>query len=212
MELHDYGIEFGKVALAHLLAVVSPGPDFAVVLRQSLGYGRRVAIWTSVGIGTAILLHVTYSLLGIGLLIRKSAEWFYWLKIAGAVYIGWLGVQALRARRGDAGATPAHERDLPTGQAAFLTGFLTNALNPKATLFFIALFATVISNQTPRSIQAGYGLWMSVTTIGWFCLVSVLFTRDNVRRTFAKHGHWVSRLLGVVLIGFALSLALSRVR
>ncbi|HTO03146.1 MAG TPA: LysE family transporter, partial [Opitutus sp.] len=75
MEIHDYAMEFGKVALAHLLAVMSPGPDFAVVLRQSLGYGRRIAIWTSVGIGTAILLHVTYSLLGIGLLITGSPEW-----------------------------------------------------------------------------------------------------------------------------------------
>ena len=213
MEIHDYGMEFGKVALAHLLAVVSPGPDFAVVLRQSLGYGRRTAIWTSVGIGTAILLHVSYSLLGIALLIRESAEWFYWLKIAGAVYIGWLGVQALRARRGDAGgAPPVHQRDLPSRKTAFLTGFLTNALNPKATLFFIALFATVISSQTPRWIQAGYGVWMSVTTIGWFCFVSVLFTRVNVRRGFARHGHWVSRLLGMVLIGFALSLALSHER
>lgn len=210
MEFHEYGIEFGKVALAHMLAVVSPGPDFAVVLRQSLGYGRRIAIWTSVGIGTAILLHVTYSLLGLGLLIRGSVEWYHWLKMAGAVYIGWLGVQSLRTTRRDVGvAASTNPLDVPSRKAAFLTGFLTNALNPKATLFFIALFATVISSQTPRWIQAGYGAWMCVATIGWFCLVSVLFTRENVRRRFVKHGHWVSRLLGVVLIGFALSLALS---
>jgi RhtB (resistance to homoserine/threonine) family protein len=211
VEIHEYGIEFGKVALAHLLAVVSPGPDFAVVLRQSLGYGRRIAIWTSVGIGTAILLHVSYSLLGLSLLIKGSPEWFDGLKIAGALYIGWLGVQALRAPRHDGGfAAPVDQRALPTSRLAFVTGFLTNALNPKATLFFIALFATVISSETPRLVQAGYGLWMSVTTIGWFCLVSVLFTRENVRQSFAKHGHWVSRLLGVVLIAFALRLALSR--
>ena len=210
MEIHEFGVEFGKVALAHLLAVASPGPDLAVVLRQSLGYGRRIAIWTSVGIGTAILLHVTYSLLGLGLLIRGSAEWFHWIKIAGAAYIGWLGVQALRTTRRDVVSTVAvNPPNLPSPKAAFLTGFFTNALNPKATLFFIALFATVISSHTPRWIQAGYGAWMSVTTIGWFCLVSVVFTRENVRRGFARHGHWVSRLLGVVLIGFALSLALS---
>ena len=210
MEIHEFGVEFGKVALAHLLAVASPGPDWAVVLRQSLGYGRRIAIWTSVGIGTAILLHVTYSLLGLGLLIRGSAEWFHWIKIAGAAYIGWLGVQALRTTRRDAVSTVAvNPPNLPSPKAAFLTGFFTNALNPKATLFFIALFATVISSHTPRWIQAGYGAWMSVTTIGWFCLVSVVSTRENVRRGFARHGHWVSRLLGVVLIGFALSLALS---
>ena len=63
--MDEYKVEFFKVALAHLLAVVSPGPDFAVVLRQSLTHGRRTAIWTSVGVGTAILLHVGYSLLGL---------------------------------------------------------------------------------------------------------------------------------------------------
>ena len=64
--MHDYWVEFSEVALAHLLAVASPGPDFAIVLKQSLTHGRRTAIWTSLGIGTAILLHVMYSLLGLG--------------------------------------------------------------------------------------------------------------------------------------------------
>ncbi len=94
----DLWREFSQVALAHLLAVASPGPDFALVLRQSLTHGRRTALWTSLGIGTAILLHVTYSLLGLGLLIRSSALWFGVVKYAGAAYIAWLGVSALRAR------------------------------------------------------------------------------------------------------------------
>jgi RhtB (resistance to homoserine/threonine) family protein len=211
--MDDYWIEFGKVAAAHLLAVISPGPDFALVLRQSLGYGRRAALATSVGIGTAILLHVTYSLLGIGLLIRGSATWYDALKFAGAAYIGWIGLQALRAKRSDqspgAATEPTHE---PSWKAAFATGFLTNALNPKATLFFIALFATVISSTTPKWIQAGYGLWMAFATIGWFSFVFILMTRVKVRERFVQHGHWVSRVLGVVLIGFALSLVATRLR
>src|ERR1043165_1013704 len=97
--MHDYWIEFSKVALAHLLAVASPGPDFAIVLKQSITHGRRTAIWTSLGIGTAILLHVTYSILGLGLLIRSSELWFNVVKFAGAAYIAWLGMRALAARR-----------------------------------------------------------------------------------------------------------------
>ncbi len=210
---HDYWIEFGKVAAAHLLAVVSPGPDFAIVLRQSLGYGRRVAIWTSIGVGTAILLHVTYSLLGIGLLIKGSVVWFNILKYAGAAYIAWIGVQALRTKRSDdrAASGPA-ATVLPTRKDAFLTGFLTNALNPKVTLFFIALFAAVISTHTPKWVQAGYGAWMALATMVWFCLVSVLFTRDGVRRGFFRYGHWVSRALGVVLLAFAGGLIFARLQ
>ena len=204
-----YWVEFSQVAIAHLLAVASPGPDFALVLKQSLSHGRRTAICTSFGIGAAILLHVTYSLLGLGLLIRGSETWFNAVKYAGAVYIAWLGVQALRARRRTSndqpGPGPALER--PGGGRSFLQGFLTNALNPKATLFFISLFALVVSPQTPRLIQAGYGLWMAVVTAAWFCLVSVLFTKREVRRAFLQHGHWIDRALGVVFLGFAASLA-----
>jgi RhtB (resistance to homoserine/threonine) family protein len=209
--MDDSWNEFSKVAAAHLLAVISPGPDFALVLRQSLGYGRRVAIWTSIGIGTAILLHVSYSLLGIGLLIQSSATWFTALKFAGAAYIAWLGFQALRAKPAklDEGSSAGSSISLKWTHA-FIAGFFTNALNPKATLFFIALFATVIDGHTPRLVQAGYGLWMSLATMAWFCLVSVLFTRGDVRVRFVRHGHWVSRILGILLIGFAVSLAVTR--
>src|ERR1041384_8220321 len=103
--MHDYWIEFSKVALAHLLAVASPGPDFAIVLKQSLGRGRRPAIWTAIGVGTAISVHVTYSLLGLGLLIRSSELWFNVAKFAGAAYIAWIGAQSLLARPREPGAT-----------------------------------------------------------------------------------------------------------
>ena len=215
--MDEYGVEFSKVALAHLLAVVSPGPDFAVVLRQSLTHGRRTAIWTSVGVGTAILLHVGYSLLGLGLLIQSSEVWFALVKYAGAGYIAWLGLQSLRVKprtesevfagRGEAGAV-----GLPTSRAAFVTGFVTNALNPKATLFFVSLFVMVVSPQTPKLVQLGYGVWMALGTMAWFSLVAVFFTREDVRRGFLRLGHWIDRVLGVVFLTLAGSLAFAAVQ
>ena len=215
--MDEYKVEFFKVALAHLLAVVSPGPDFAVVLRQSLTHGRRTAIWTSVGVGTAILLHVGYSLLGLGLLIQSSEVWFALVKYAGAGYIAWLGLQSLRVKprtesevfagRGEAGAV-----GLPTSRAAFVTGFVTNALNPKATLFFVSLFVMVVSPQTPKLVQLGYGVWMALGTMAWFSLVAVFFTREDVRRGFLRLGHWIDRVLGVVFLALAGSLAFAAVQ
>ena len=209
--MHGYWLEFSAVAAMHLIAVASPGPDFAIVLRQSLAHGRRTAILTSLGIGTAILLHVGYSLLGLGLLIKGSALWFAVVKYAGAAYLAWLGVQSLRAKPrpvtdDSSGAGAAGAAELPTARAAFATGFLTNALNPKATLFFISLFAMIVSPQTPKLVQAGYGLWMAGATMAWFALVSVGFTRADVRRNFLRHGHWIDRTLGVVFLAFAGSL------
>lgn len=207
-------IEFSQVALAHLLAVASPGPDFAIVLKQSLVHGRRAAVWTSVGVGSAILLHVGYSLLGLGLVVKSSPEWFAAVKYAGAAYIAWLGVQSLRARpRGvepDAGGGSAAEK-APTARGAFATGFLTNALNPKATLFFVSLFVMIVNPATPKLVQAGYGAWMSLATMAWFSLVAVVFTREDVRRKFLSYGHWIDRGLGVVFLGFAVSLVVATV-
>ncbi len=209
--MDEYWGEFAQVAVAHALAVASPGPDFSIVLRQSLRHGRRTAVWTSLGIGAGISLHVGYSLLGIGLVIAGSKTWFGVLKYAGAGYLAWLGVQALRSKPRAAGGEMARTReDEPSARGAFVTGFLTNALNPKATLFFIALFATVVSAATPRWVQAAYGGWMVVATAGWFCAVSVLFARPELRRAFWRHGHWIDRALGVVFLGFAAGLVLSR--
>jgi RhtB (resistance to homoserine/threonine) family protein len=208
--MHDYWIEFSKVALAHALAVASPGPDFAIVLKQSLAHGRRTAIWTSIGVGAAISLHVGYSLLGLGLLIRSSAVWFDVVKYSGAAYIAWIGVQSLRAKPRDASVTTTdNAAATPSTHGAFATGFLTNALNPKVSLFFISLFVLIVNPATPKLVQAGYGLWMVGATMGWFSLVSFFFTREDVRRRFLKHGHWIDRALGVVFLGFAVSLVLA---
>lgn len=210
----DYGVEFTQVAVAHLLAVASPGPDFALVLRQSVAHGRRTAVWTSLGIASAILVHVAYALLGLGLLIRGSEFGFSVVKYAGAGYLAWIGIQALRARPApDAGADAAETAPpAPAQRSAFVTGFLTNVLNPKATLFFMSLYALVVSHQTPKAVQAAYGVWMALATAAWFCLVSVLFTHEHVRRRFRRHGHWIDRALGVVLLGFAATLAFANVK
>lgn len=205
----QYWPEFLALALAHLLAVASPGPDFAIVLKQSLRHGRRTAIWTSLGIGSGITLHIAYSLLGLGLILRASPVWFQAAKFAGVAYLVWLGIQGLRssarpANRPDQEVVPA-----PSARQAFVTGFLTNALNPKATLFFLSLYLMLVSPQTPHWIQAIYGAWMVATTMGWFCLVSLVFTRPAVRDRFLLHGHWIERVLGVVFLAFALRLSLA---
>jgi RhtB (resistance to homoserine/threonine) family protein len=209
----DYAVEFAKVAVVHLLAVASPGPDFAIVVKQSLTHGRRTAIWTSIGIGTGILLHITYSLLGVGLLIRSSVLWFSIVKYAGAAYLAWIGLQALRAKPRTDQTNGPKPPATPRPHGAFMTGFLTNAVgNPKATLFFLALFTVVIDPHTPRLIQGAYGVWMAVATAGWFSFVSVAFSHEPVRRRFLRQVHWIDRALGGLFLAFALSLAVSSVR
>jgi RhtB (resistance to homoserine/threonine) family protein len=195
------------VAVMHALAVVSPGPDFAIVLRQSLRHGRGAAIWTAVGIGCGLSVHITYSLLGLGLFLKDSTRALDIVRWFGAAYLAWIGVRALCARAREGDIDLSTKPAAPTRRAAWITGFLVNVLNPKAALFFLSLFPLAISAATPRWVQAGYGVWMTVTTVAWFAFVGVVFTRAEVRRAFLSHGHWIDRVLGVVFIGFAASLA-----
>ena len=205
----NYWAEFLTVAVAHALAVASPGPDFAIVLRQSIAHGRRTAVWTSVGIGCGISVHIVYSLLGLGFLLKNSPMGLLVFKFLGAAYLAYVGGQALRAQPNTGDVNLADDgAGTPTARGAWSTGFLVNVLNPKAALFFISLFPLAVSPSTPKLVQAGYGLWMALATMAWFAFVSVVFTKPEIRRNFLRHGHWIDRALGVVFVGFAVSLAL----
>lgn len=199
----------------HFLAVVAPGPDFAVTVRQSVRFGRAVGVATAVGIGMGISLHVGYTLLGVGALLHTHPWLLTLTSVLGAAYLVYLGVLLVRSRPhastsdttddttsfGAAGAVPS----LPS---AFWLGFLTNASNPKATLFFLAMFTTLVQPATPLPVQALYGLWMCGVNAGWFMIVAALFTVVRVRDAFLRMGHWLERLMGVVLLLFALRLVL----
>lgn len=93
-----------------------------------------------------------------------------------------------------------------------MTGFVTNGLNPKATLFFLSLFTVVINPHTPLTVQAGYGLYLAVATALWFTLMALLFSHDRVRRGFARLGHWFDRLMGGLLVLLGVKIAFSELR
>jgi threonine/homoserine/homoserine lactone efflux protein len=146
--------------------------------------------------------------------VSQSIVLFNALKWAAAAYLLYIGFKALRAQP----AKPASEEDLHlevgerTARGAFTSGFVTNGLNPKATLFFLSLFTVVINPHTPLAIQAGYGLYLAVATAIWFCLVAMLFSQQRVRAGFARMGHWFDRTMGAVLIAIGVKLAFTSMK
>lgn len=128
-----------------ILAVISPGPDFAMVSRNSLMLSRRAGVFTAMGIGLGVLIHISYTLLGLGLLIQQSLLLFNAIKLAGAVYLIWLGLKMVRTKSGSA-VTDNRVAAL-SDLAALRIGFLTNALNPKTTILLLACLCSWLSRK-----------------------------------------------------------------
>ncbi|MEJ1119406.1 LysE family translocator [Phyllobacterium sp. CCNWLW109] len=210
--MSHYMYEFLGLMAVFSIMIVSPGADFAIVVRQSIVHGRRSAIMTSLGIGSSLLFHISYTVLGLGLLVSKSLLLFGLLKWAGAAYLVYLGIKALRAPAMEAPADVVEnvpQKKISDGRS-FLMGFVTNALNPKAVLFFLSLFSALVSHETPVLIQASYGVFMALALVAWFVAVSTFFTIQSVRDRFVSWGKWFNRVTGMVFIGLGIKLATSQ--
>lgn len=201
-------VEYLAVFTITLFAVISPGPDFAMVTRNSLLLSRRAGILTAVGIGGGILVHVSYTLIGIGFIIQQSLWLFNMIKLIGAEYLIWLGVKMLQAK--PTSAQPDTGIASFSDGVALRTGFLTNALNPKATVFIVSLFMQVVSPQTSLAVQIGYGIFISIAHILWFCLVALFFSSGAIRERLLDVRHWIDKTFGGVLVGLGVLLALAR--
>lgn len=203
--------EFLAIALIHFLAVVMPGPDLIMTVQQSIRYGRSSGIYTALGIGVGISVHVIYTLIGIGAIMHTTPWLFNTIKVIGGIYIFYLGIQLIRSRNSTLTISVSSDQ-APASQSrfkSFVIGFMTNATNPKATLFFVAIFTTVVSSSTPIIVQTFYGIWMCIATALWFTVVSMLFSNTQIRQRFLSMGSKVEKIMGVVLILFAIRLVWS---
>lgn len=200
----------GTVTLVHLLAVISPGPDFLMAVRNSLTYSRRTGIYTAVGFGCGIAVHIAYCLAGLALIISRSLPFFHAIKLLGALYLAYVGIRSLFSRAGDLEPTAAERRGDLHSLAAIRMGFITNVLNPKATLFFLSLFTLVIAPGTPAPVLAAVSVILVGNTILWFSLVAILMTRPRVRAAFARYRTAFDRTLGGLLLALAVKVAFAR--
>lgn len=208
--MHQYLIELASIMAIFSFAIVAPGADTAMVMRQAVVHGRKASIMTSFGIGTSLMFHVTYTILGLGLIISQSILLFNLLKWAGAAYLIWMGIQALRSGDVKLEAQAGNGRENASTQSAFkgfALGFMANALNPKPVFFFLSVFSAVVSQTTPGFVKFGYGLVMASCLIAWFVGVSFFLTTPKMRAAFERASKWINRASGAVFIAFGLKLA-----
>lgn len=199
--------------LAGWLLNLTPGPDVLYIVTTALRSGARAGVLAGLAIATGCLVHVVAAAVGLGALLAASATAFMLLKFAGAAYLVWLGVRILLAKAPSPVPVPEQRQAaLPMRPGAvFRGGFLTNVLNPKVALFFLAFVPQFIPADAPDKVQAFLllGLLFTLNSIpvnsGWALAAAWLARRDVVRHAM----HWLDRAAAVMFIGFGVALAVS---
>ncbi|MEU0398271.1 LysE family transporter [Streptomyces sp. NPDC006208] len=195
------------VAVITVLAVISPGADFAMTVRNSYLYGRTAGLLSALGISLGVLVHVAYTMLGVGILVSRTPSLFTAMKLVGAVYLVYIGYKTFVTRTKD--DIDLSSDDGMSKAGALRTGFLTNALNPKTMLFVVSTYTQVVSAGTPVVRQIGYGLFMSVAHLAWFCLAAVFFSNESLRIRLLRRQAVLNKVIGAVLVGLGMTLALT---
>ena len=197
----------------HLLAAASPGPDFILVSQQTLSNGKRSGFMVSIGIALGLSVHIIYPALGLAAVIASSATALWVIKIIGGCYLLYLGMQGLRAQPQSKveGALTTKKIVKHSSIKAIAKGFLCNALNPKAPIYFVALFTVVLSPNLPLLHLVIYGAWMMFLQLLWFSTVVVLLSRPSVNEKFQRLGHWIDRILGGAMILIGLKVLTSKI-
>ncbi|MDW6091493.1 LysE family translocator [Vibrio rhizosphaerae] len=192
------------LASIHWIALMSPGPDFALVVQNATRYGRSTGIYIALGLSFGILTHSILSLTGISLIVHTHPVWFALIQIAGGSYLGWLGISTLKGlyqRRHNRHQSPQPSSSslwLDNRKQAFSKGFLTNLLNPKALVFFISLMSSLI----PVDFSASGKLLALVILWGlsffWFALLAWLLSSQRLQHRLQSAAVFIDGLCGVI--------------
>jgi len=197
--------------LAGWLLNLTPGPDVLYIVSQSLRSGRRAGAIAVAGISVGCLVHVAVAALGLGALLATSAALFNVVKWAGALYLLWVGLRLLRSPPPAAVEAPVREAAAGSLRQVFAGGFLTNVLNPKVALFFLAFVPQFIApsahDKTLAFAFLGVVFIVNSLPVNFGYVLLAGWTRRS--RVVARGMHWLDRMAGVLFIGFSARLALA---
>lgn len=199
-------MEFLLIASAHILALLSPGPDFFLVMQASLRLPRRYGFAICVGIAMANGVYIALAV--IGLEVVKETPWFLsQLKYLGGMYLLFIGIMLLR--------TPRQSLDNVSSSSflqvqnlwrQFLIGFMSAILNPKNAIFYLSLFTVMVSDQTGLLTRCLYGAWMMSVVFLWDCCVVLAIGREGVKSWLGNSIYRIEKFSGFALAMFGIFL------
>ncbi len=209
----DFNNILAFVAVATLL-VVSPGPNGFLITKTVPLFGKKAGLLNVFGFVAAFYVHATLAIFGISLILVKSSQAFFIFKMLGAAYLIWIGVKALisafSGRNNTALQSQPADNKRMSSRSAFFEGFLTNVLNPKVSMFYLAAFPQFIS--VNDSALNAYALVTahSVVNFLWFSAMIVMISRVKSVTSSGRFKVWLNSITGLVFIGFGTKLALMK--
>jgi threonine/homoserine/homoserine lactone efflux protein len=195
------------IAGLFLLACASPGPVWLVITFNAIGAGRRAGVLAGLGVACATLIWASIAMAGLGLVLARM-EWIgTTIRLAGAAYLVWIGWRMLRG----AGSPPVAPGGLPRGGAsAFRRGFLASITNPKAAAFFGSVFVVTLPEAAPDGLRLAAVLMLGALSAAWHAGLAVVFSTARVQAAYAASKRRLDLVVGVVLMGLGLRLAVAR--
>lgn len=188
------------VLVIGFFVVITPGPNMVVVMKNTISGTTSSGISTAFGLFMGNLVHITYCLVGIGLIISKSILLFNIIKILGAIYLIYLGAIILISKRTLKDDTMEVTVQKKTHFEYFLNGLLTDLLNPKATLFFLALFTQIIKPDYSIPERIFNGSSVAILEFICFSILSIILGNQIVKRTINKFFNIIEKFTGILLI------------
>ncbi|RWR02745.1 threonine transporter [[Pantoea] beijingensis] len=203
---------FLTVAMVHLIALMSPGPDFFFVSQTAASRSRKEAMMGVLGISLGIIIWAGVALMGLHLLLQKMAWLHEIIMIGGGLYLLWMGWQLLRSacQQHRRPVSPEADVILPKKGRSFLKGFLTNLSNPKAVIYFGSVFSLFVGDDVGAGERWGLFLLIVTETFLWFSMVATIFALPTIRRGYQHLAKWIDGMAGVLFAGFGIHLILSR--
>ena len=197
------------VAGVMLLGCISPGPDLIAVTSHALAK-RRPGLFAAFGIATSHALWASLAVFGLGLILAQVAWLYGAIRIAGAVYLVYLGTKTLLGLRQPASPMDATALPVHNDLQAYRRGLMVGLTNPKAAAFFGSLFVTVLPAHAPLWVHAAtIGIVASIS-LGWFSTMAVLFSTRRVQHGYHRLRKPIDAVMGTLLIGLGAKLALDR--
>ncbi|AOJ16304.1 LysE family translocator [Burkholderia vietnamiensis] len=204
-----YIAQLAAVGGVMLLACVSPGPDLIAVTSHALAK-RRAGLYATAGISTSHALWAALAIFGLGLILAKLAWLYEVIRIAGAVYLLYLGGKTLAGLRKPMQQTEVDAQSAKSDGQAYRRGLLVGLTNPKAAAFFGSLFITVLPAHAPLWVHGATLAVVTAVSLTWFGAMAILFSTERVQVGYARILKPIDAVMGTVLLGLGAKLALDR--